>query len=64
MRCLEAIALGFIFHAPASHEKQFRVHVFRQPDQSGFVTAAPGFQQKCDFLSAWVDGLARSLGGL
>ena len=54
---LEAIALGFIFHVPAGHQAQFRIDVLRQPDQGGFVTAAPGFQQKCDFVRTRVDGL-------
>ena len=31
---LEAIALGFISHVPASHEKQFRIDALRQPGQS------------------------------
>ncbi len=57
---LEAVALRFIFHVPASHQEQFGIGVLRQPDQGDFVTAAPGFQQKCDFVRTRVDGLTPS----
>ena len=53
---MEGIAPGFVFHVAAGHEPQFRIDLVREPGQGGLVTAAPSFQEICDFRSAWVDG--------